>query len=306
VSCRNATSFWDMLDVHYLAGLVQRFGGDSYARVREFDLAGRAFCFNSRPHVMGVVNLSQDSWYRESVCLTADAAIARGRMLSAQGADLVDIGAESTLAHAARVEADLQNSMLLPVVRQLAREGMAVSVETYHAPVARASLEAGAAVINLTGNTDNEDIYRMVADHGAGLILCFVQGQHARDVGDYRFASDMVGEMLDYFREKSEFAQSCGVQKILLDPGLGFYYRNLQDSSRRIRHQMEVFLETFRIRSLGWPLCHALPHAFEHFREEVRCAEPFFAVLALLGKTDLLRTHEVARVMPVIRTMSEL
>ena len=94
-----------------------------------------------------------------------------------------------------------------------------------------------------------------------------------------------------------------GVKKILLDPGLGFYYRNLQDSAVRVRHQMNVFLNTFRLRNLGFPICHALPHAFEYFREEVRCAEQFFAVLAALGKTDLFRTHEVRRVKAVLDTM---
>jgi len=66
---------------------------------------------------------------------------------------------------------------------------------------------------------------------------------------------------------------------------------------------MKVFLNTFRLRKLGWPTCHALPHAFEYFKDEVRCAEPFFAVLAALGRTDLFRTHEVARVKAVIETM---
>jgi hypothetical protein len=66
---------------------------------------------------------------------------------------------------------------------------------------------------------------------------------------------------------------------------------------------MRTLVGTFRLRTLGFPVCHALPHAFEHFGEEVRCAEPFFAVLASLGKTDLLRTHEVARVKAVLNTL---
>jgi dihydropteroate synthase len=65
---------------------------------------------------------------------------------------------------------------------------------------------------------------------------------------------------------------------------------------------MTTFLHTFRLRELGWPICHALPHAFEYFRDEVRSAEPFFAVLAALGKTDLFRTHETARVRAVLQT----
>jgi dihydropteroate synthase len=101
----------------------------------------------------------------------------------------------------------------------------------------------------------------------------------------------------------AEVAGHNGVEKILLDPGLGFYYRNLQDSATRVRHQMMTFLQTFRLRDLGFPVCHALPHAFEYFGEDVRCAEPFFAVLAALGKTDLFRTHEVSRVRAVLETL---
>jgi dihydropteroate synthase len=109
--------------------------------------------------------------------------------------------------------------------------------------------------------------------------------------------------MRDYFSRHIEIAQRGGLEKIFLDPGLGFYYRNLQDSAVRVRHQMNVFLNTFRLRALGFPICHALPHAFEFFREEVRCAEPFFAVLAALGRTDLFRTHEVPRIKAVLDTM---
>ncbi|HEX4120209.1 MAG TPA: dihydropteroate synthase, partial [Verrucomicrobiae bacterium] len=95
----------------------------------------------------------------------------------------------------------------------------------------------------------------------------------------------------------------AGVEKLLIDPGLGFYYRNLRDSATRIRHQMTTFLNSFRLRTIGFPVCQALPHAFEYFGEEVRCAEPFFATLAALGRTDLFRTHEVARVRPVLETL---
>ena len=103
---------------------------------------------------------------------------------------------------------------------------------------------------------------------------------------------------------RQALAEQCGVTRIFIDPGLGFYYRNLQDSAQRIRHQMRVFLNTFRLRSLGHPVCNALPHAFERFGEEVRSAEPFFALLAALGKTDLFRTHEVPKVKAVLETLA--
>jgi dihydropteroate synthase len=216
----------------------------------------------------------------------------------------VDVGAESTLAHAARADEAVQNSRLLPVVRELAAAGVLVSVETYQPAVARACLEAGAAVLNLTGTAGAEEMFRLVAAHDAAVILCYVQGEHVRAVGDFDFGADPVGRMEEYFARQIESATRCGVEKILVDPGLGFYYRNLQDSAVRVRHQMRVFLNTFRLRRLGFPVCHALPHAFEYFGEEVRCAEPFFAVLAALGRTDLFRTHEVPRIRAVLDTLS--
>ena len=292
-----------MLTLEFLADLVEKNRPAASARVREFALGGRKFPFNTAPAIMGVVNLSAGSWYRESVCLSADDAIARGKVLAAQGAAIVDIGAESTLANTALVGANLQNSQLLPVVRELRAAGVLVSVETYHPEVTRACLAAGANVLNLTGTERSEEMYRLVAEHDAAVIICYVQGANVRAVGDFDLSADPVPAMYDYFAREIETATRCGVEKIFLDPGLGFYYRNLQDSAVRVRHQMTTFLNTFRLRTLGFPTCHALPHAFEYFGEEVRCAEPFFAVLAALGKTDLFRTHEVPRIRAVLETL---
>jgi dihydropteroate synthase len=292
-----------MLGLEQLAELLETNRAAAKARVKEFSIGGKPFAFNSQPAVMGVINLSADSWYRESVCLTAESAMRRGKVMRDQGADIIDVGAESTLAHAARADEAAQNSKLLPVIRGLRESGILVSAETYQPAVTRACLEAGANILNLTGTDRTDELYRMVAAHDAAVIICYVQGRNVREVGDFDFGADPVALMQDYFARQIEIAARNGVEKILIDPGLGFYYRNLQDSTVRVRHQMTVFLNTFRLRVLGFPICHALPHAFEYFGEEVRCAEPFFAVLAALGKTDLFRTHEVPRIKAVLDTM---
>jgi dihydropteroate synthase len=292
-----------MLTLEKLAMLSELHQDALSATVQAFELGGKRFDPALGPHLMGVVNLSADSWYRESVVLTAEAAIERGRVLAAQGASLIDVGAESSLAHAARVGAGAQESALLPVVRELSAAGILVSVETYHPSVTTACLKAGAKVLNLTGTEQTEDLFREVADHEAGVIICFVQGKNVREVGDRTLEEDPVPMLYDYFSRQIETATKAGVRRIWIDPGLGFYYKNLSDSGTRIQHQMTVFLNTFRLRTLGWPTCHALPHAFECFEDEVRTAEAFFAVLALLGKTDLLRTHEVTKVRGVLRAL---
>jgi len=292
-----------MLNLEYLAELTEKHSLSLKARVKQFSIGGRPFDFNSRPAIMGVINLSPDSWYRESVCLDEESALRRGRVLHAQGADVIDIGAESTLDHAARVNAAKQKDKLLPIISALRHDGLLISVETYQPGVTRACLKAGASILNLTATKGTKDFYRMVSDHDAAVIICYVQGKNVREVQDFTFSADPIAIMHDYFSRQIEIASAAGLDRIFLDPGLGFYYRNLRDSSTRIRHQMNIFLSSFRLRTLGFPICHALPHAFEFFGEQVRCAEPFFAVLAQLGKTDLFRTHEVPRIKAVLDTM---
>jgi dihydropteroate synthase len=292
-----------MLLMEEFARLATEHASELQARVAEFDIGGKHFAFNAVPAVMGVVNLSSDSWYRESVCLSSEAAIERGRVLSAQGAHIIDLGAESTLANAVRAGGQVQNSKLVPVVRELHALGILVSVETYNSGVLRTCLDAGANVLNLTGVPIDDEMYHMVADRQAALIICYVRGTNVRQVGDFDLTEDPIQLMRDFFAREIDRAVSAGVTRIFIDPGLGFYYSNLQDSALRVRHQINIFINTFRLRTLGFPVCHALPHAFEFFREEVRCAEPFFTVLAALGRTNLFRTHEVPRVRAVLETL---
>jgi|SRR5687767_4555316 len=293
-----------MLLLEQLRALAQEHAGALSAKVREFEIGGRIVASNSRTTIMGVINLSLDSWYRESVCPTVEGAIRRAFVLESQGADIVDIGAESTLAHAARLDEGLQGSKLLPVLEGLTELKIPISVETYDLAVARRCLQAGARVINLTGTEETEGFYRLAREFDAAVIVCFVQGRNVREVGDFSFERDPIEFMYEYFAREVERAEKVGLQKVFIDPGLGFYYKNLQDSALRVRHQMRVFLNTFRLRALGYPVCHALPHAFEFFGDEVRSAEPFFAVLAAMGKTDLFRTHEVPKVKAVLDTLA--
>ena len=292
-----------MLGLKDLAAIAAEHAVDLKAEVRPFDIAGQVAFPTAQPVIMGVINLSADSWYRQSICTSVQAAVERGSELRAQGAAIIDIGAESTLGQAQRVNDIEQQQKLLPVIEQLASQGVIISAETYDVGVAKACLEAGAKVLNLTGTADSETIYRLAAEHDAAVIVCYVAGDNVREVGNIPLDDDPIPRMADYFSREIETAGRCGLAKGFVDPGLGFYYGNLQDSSVRIRHQMKTFLNAFRLRKLGWPVCNALPHAVEYFEKELPSAEPFFSVLAALGGTDLFRTHEVSRVRAVLRTL---
>ncbi|MDZ7379387.1 MAG: dihydropteroate synthase, partial [candidate division KSB1 bacterium] len=293
-----------VLDYQVLSPLLDKYRSVLGKPVRTFTLGGRLFDFNRYRYLVGVINLSTDSWYRESVCATTEAAIARAEMLDADGADIIDIGAESTLPHARRADIQQQLDRLLPVVEALKARRLLVSVESYYPDVLEACARLGADIFNLTGTLYSEEIFRLAATYDVAVILCYVQGPTVRQVGDFRFHDDMIAEIARYFRDLTAQAERYGVSKCFLDPGLGFYYNNLQDSRLRVHYQLNTFLHCFRLHEIGYPTFNILPHASEIFLEdERRAAEPFFSVLALLGGTHVIRSHEVRTVHRIRQVM---
>ena len=256
-----------------------------------------------RPALMATVNLSPDSTYRESIAVSTEAAVRKSRVYWAQGADVVDLGAESSTAKASRVGVKEQISKLVPVIEELSADAIAVSVETYEPEVVRACLSAGAKVVNYTGTTHQAAVFDLASEFSATVILCYVAGADVREITDVDLDKDPIPGLLDYFSQRIDSANKHGVTKIVIDPGMGFYYGNLVDPITRVKHQTRVILNSFRLKSLGYPICQALPHAFNLFEDEFRTAESFFAVIASLGGVNLVRTHEIARVNSVLKTL---
>jgi dihydropteroate synthase len=275
---------------------------DTYRRVlgkpvRTFTIGERLFDCNRYRYLVGVINLSTDSWYRESVCATPEAAIARAEMLACDGADLIDLGAESTLPQARKADVKQQLDRLLPVVEALKARRLLVSVESYYPEVLEACAKAGADVFNLTGMRYGEEVFKLAVRYDTTVILCYIQGETVREVVDLPLHHDMIATVSAYLRPVLAQAEQLGLTKCFVDPGLGFYYNNLQDSRQRVQYQLNTFVQCFRLHELGYPTFNILPHAPDIFQEdERRAAEPFFSVLALLGGTHVIRSHEVRTV----------
>jgi dihydropteroate synthase len=191
------------------------------------------------------------------------------------------------------------------VVEALGEECV-VSVETYRPEVVETCLAAGARILNLTGRDREDAMLACAASYGAVVILCFCEPGDVRAPATAPTGTDPLPYLLDHFGPRIEHARSLGVEQIVIDPGLGFYYGNLVEPTVRVRHQASLLAQCFRLRSLGVPVCNALPHAFDLFEDEYRKAEGFFAVLARLGGTDLFRTHEVGHVRAVLAAMDAL
>lgn len=293
-----------MLQLSVVKEILDRHGDRLSAPVPGFRVGGVDLDFERERYLVGVINLSTDSWYKESVCRTPAEAVERGKRLLEEGATIIDIGAESTLPDADRKSASTQLEQLLPVVEPLVAAGALVSVESYHPEVLARTAEAGAQIFNLTGMRDADQVFDIAASHDVAVILCYVEGETVRDVGDFTLDADPTPRLIRYFRDLLDRAEARGVSKCFVDPGLGFYYRNLRDSEVRVTHQMNTFLNAFRMAELGRPVFNILPHAPEAFKADRRReAESFFAVLALMGGTHVIRTHEVDRVKRVLDAM---
>ena len=253
--------------------------------------------------LMGVVNLSRDSTYRESVAASTEAAVRKGRVQTEQGARIIDLGAEASGDAADRVGPDEQLEKLLPVVEQLSRHTV-VSVETYRPPVVRAVLDAGARMINLTGREDEDEMLAAVAEHDAALLMCFGTSANVREQDELP-NTDLAPFLVDHFAERIEHARSLGVDKIVVDPGMGFTFPNLT-GVERARLQTRTITQNFRLRSLGVPTGSVLPHNLDIFEDEFRKAEGFFTVFAALGRVHLLRVHEVPHIRTVLQALDTL
>lgn len=293
-----------MLDYRALSDVFDTYRNALDRPVRTFTIGERFFDFNRYRYLVGVINLSTDSWYRESVCVTTEEAIARAEMLARDGADLIDLGAESTLPQARKADITHQLARLVPVVEALKARGLLVSVESYYPEVLEVCAKAGADIFNLTGMRYGDDILKLAVRYGVAVILCYVQGETVREVADLRLHRDMTAAISAYFRTVLARAEQVGLTKCFIDPGLGFYYNNLQDSRRRIQYQLNTFVQCFRLHELGYPTFNILPHAPEIFLDdERRAAEPFFSVLAMLGGTHVIRSHEIRTVHRIRQVM---
>jgi dihydropteroate synthase len=179
----------------------------------------------TRAAVMGIVNVTPDSFSDGGRFLDPDAAVAHGIELAEQGADVLDVGGESTRPGANRVDPRVETARVLPVIKELAGQGITVSIDTMHAEVARAALENGAQIVNdVSGGRADPNMAGLLADAKVPWVLMHwrsVGAARPHEVPAYR---DVVGEVRDELLASVDAAVSAGVDpaKLIIDPGLGF------------------------------------------------------------------------------------
>jgi dihydropteroate synthase len=247
---------------------------------------------------MGIVNVTPDSFSDGGRYLDPQAAIEHGLLLAAQGADIIDVGGESTRPGAAGVEVGEELRRVVPVIEGLASAGVsaAVSIDTSKLEVARAALDAGATFVNdVTAFRAQPELAELVAARGADCCLMHMRGEPRTMQEDPRY-EEVVGEVATFLRERVEFALAAGVERerIVVDPGFGF--------GKTVAHNLELLDRLDEIAALGFPVAigtsrksflGALSTALPHDRLAGTIATN---VIGLLRGASVFRVHDVAAV----------
>jgi len=190
-----------------------------------WDTGRRVLDLSLRPHIMGILNVTPDSFSDGAVFLDADRAVERALEMEEEGADSIDIGGESTRPNAPPVDGTEEVKRVLPVIERLAgRLRIPISVDTYKSSVAREALRAGAEIVNdISGGTFDPCMAETVAAAGAGLVLMHTRGTPGVMQRDTSY-DDLVAEVIGHLRNRIASAVANGVprERIVVDPGIGF------------------------------------------------------------------------------------
>lgn len=201
-----------------------------------------------RPLIMGIVNVTPDSFSDGGDFAAPDRAVAHGRALLAAGADILDIGGESTRPGAEPVSVEEEIARVAPVIRALAGQGAVVSIDTRHAAVMRAALDEGAAILNdVTALTGDPGSLALAAESGAPVVLMHMLGDPRTMQADPRY-DDVVRDVYDFLARRIAACEAAGIPRgrLIVDPGIGF--------GKSVAHNVELLRRLDVFHGLGCPI----------------------------------------------------
>lgn len=247
------------------------------------------------PIIMGILNLTPDSFSDGGSYPTPEDAIARGLQMVEEGALIIDVGGESTRPGATPVSEEEERARVLDVVKALADKGICVSIDTRHASVARAALEAGASIINDVSGFRDEAMVDLAASCDVGLVVMHMGGDDPRTMQDEPVYEDVVAEVRDYLKTQAENLIAHGVarDRICLDPGPGF--------GKTAKQTIELMRNFHEFNRLGFPTMVAVSrksyigeaYHIEDPKERDSASAAEALMVCELG-ASVIRTHNVA------------
>ena len=258
--------------------------------------------FNGRTHLMGILNVTPDSFSDGGMFIDKKTAVEHGIRLAGEGADIIDVGGESTRPRAEPVSLEEELKRVIPVIRELAGEvDVPISIDTYKSEVAQEAIEAGASIINdISGLRFDDRMAGLAAETGVALVVMHIKGT-PRDMQVDPHYDELLKEIRDYLSRSIEIAVEAGVKKenVIIDPGIGFGKR-IEDNFILIKN-----LEYFR--ALGQPLLIGpsrksfLWKTLNISTDETLEATAAASAASVLSGADLIRAHDVKEISKAIK-----
>jgi dihydropteroate synthase len=257
----------------------------------------------STPRVMGIVNVTPDSFSDGGKFNTTDKAVAHGMQLIEQGADILDIGGESTRPGATPVPLDEELNRVIPVIKALVKAGIPLSIDTYKPEVMRAAIDAGVDIVNDVCALQEDGALEIVAASKVGLCLMHMQGRPQTMQADPQY-QDVVKEVADFLAARLKAAEQAGIARgrIVLDPGFGF--------GKRTSHNLTLLNHLSSLQSLGLPLLVGLSRKSVLGQvvglsvDERIHASIAASVVSVMKGANIVRVHDVKPTVDALKIVS--
>ncbi len=275
-----------------ISGLIE-----SMEKTHEINI-GKTLRTGKRTLIMGILNVTPDSFYEGGKYSSVESALERAREMVEEGADIIDVGGESSRPGSLPVSKDEELSRILPVIKAISDElDVPISVDTYRAEVAEEAIKAGAGMVNdITAMGGDDGMAKVVSEHGVPICLMHMKGtpQNMQKNPHY---DDTMAEITKFLHERAEYAMAKGIDEknIILDPGIGFGKR----TGEGIEDNCEIIARLAELKSLGFPvLVGASRKTFignlSNTRVEERLEGSLGAeAIAIANGADILRVHDV-------------
>jgi dihydropteroate synthase len=252
----------------------------------QFHAGSHMLSFGDVTYVMGVINVSPESKNPHTIATTPAEALDLARRYRQWGADLIDVGGQSSHIDNPTIAVEEEVARLVPVVEALVGDGLLVSVDTWKAGVAAAAVAAGAAIVNDTGGFRRPDMRRVAADSDAGVVAVHVDGDHPHAVDEVVLGDDKAEVTAAGFRRLLDDVGAEMASRVILDPGIAINYRGDYDAYTRL--QLEVIRRSPALAELGRPLLIPIPR-----KRDIHWVAAYIT-MALEYGADMIRVHDVA------------
>ncbi len=269
----------------------------------DWQVREHTFCWGTRTYLMGVLNVTPDSFSDGGLFDQLDTAIAQARSLVAAGVDVLDVGGQSTRPNAVDISCDEELSRVVPIIKAIRQEtDIPISIDTTRAAVARATIAVGADIVNdISGATFDPAMLATVAELGVPIVLMHIRGtpQTMQQLTDYE---DLIGEICAFLQARVEAAIACGIDpsRIAIDPGIGF--------AKTYAQNLEILRRLPEFRALGYPVLVGpsrkgfIGHLLNQPNPRDRVWGTAAACCAAIaGGADLIRVHDVREMKDVCR-----